>query len=67
MSRMECSVSDGEQPDDEQIIPTPDPDEMRDDLIVTLEDIGRLRTQNDILEKLDTGLSEGMYRKRQAE
>lgn len=29
MSRMECSITDGPKPDDEQIIPEPDPDEMR--------------------------------------
>lgn len=64
-NRMPDNISDGPQPDDGQIIPSPDPDEMRD-LVNTLEDIGRLSTQTDRLDELYTGLRKGCYLKPQA-
>lgn len=64
-NRMPDSISDG--PDYEEPVydrEEPDPDYPLND---TLRDIARLSAQTDILDDLYTGLSEGMYRKRQAD
>jgi len=53
MSRMECSISDGEQYEEPSYPEQPQPDP--DDLIETLRDIAL------------TGLGEGFYRKIQGE
>ena len=65
-NRMPDSITDGPQPDDEQIIPHPDPDSDYP-LNDTLRDIARLSAQTDILDDLYTGLEKDMYRKRQAD
>ena len=67
MSRMEDSITDGPQPDDEPIAEPEEPEFERDhSLVDTLRDIASLSTQTDRLDNLYTGLTEGMYRKNQA-
>jgi len=66
MNRMEDSITDGPQSDDEQIIPEPE-FERDTSLVDTLTDIARLSDQTDRLDNLYTGLTEGCYQRRQAE
>ena len=66
MSRMPDSISDGPQPDDEQIIPEPE-FERDTSLVDTLTDIARLSLQTDKFDDLYTGLEKGLLTRRQAE